>query len=646
MKRNILLTTIILTFLAPISAKAFDKQLEENASSNSVVIEDEALQTVTYNDYELLEETDDSGKLIAYTVSKFKGTDKIVSVPAEYNGVKITQIGSNAFKNNSTITTVNLTDNILVIGDYAFYNCTKLKEVNIPTKLEVIGEGAFGLSTNMYCDISLPQTLTSLGESAFYGCGINSLSIPNSIKKIPKNCFAGHSLATIEIPSSVEVIDESAFSIIYKAASGATGTRTACVKSITLNEGLKEIGSYAFYGTGTVSEIVIPKTVTKIDSFAFYGCMALEKVDIKSTILRNVGAFAFYNCINLKNLTIAGGDDCYIGDVAFRNCVSLENVKLGEGITRIGNGPFMDDIALKEVYLPKSLKAFDDDTAFLQCTNDFVIYYPSSPKNWGNIEYSNTITQPVKFVLTKDNVKAIPSSKRYTGEEIKAAISVDGYKLEEGKDITVNYADNIKPGTATVAIAGCGDFTGEVDLTFTIGKKLRSIKANPKRKVIIAGKKTKIIVTGASGKKVYSVSNSKLAKVSSKGVVTALKTGTVKITVTLGETDYYEKATAVATIKIKPKQTRLISVTSPKKGRIKLNWKENTTTDYYQIQCSTSKGFKKSKTVSKLVKKNSIKAATIKHLKEGKLYYVRIRSVNNKKKLVSPWSKSLSVSVK
>lgn len=122
--------------------------------------------------------------------------------------------------------------------------------------------------------------------------------------------------------------------------------------------------------------------------------------------------------------------------------------------------------------------------------------------------------------------------------------------------------------------------------------------------------------------------------------------GTYKITVKL-KGDY--SGTKTATYQINPKGTSLTKVVSgkAKQNLINVTWKKQTKEMAgYQIQYGLMKNFKGAKTLTaKGTKKTS---ATIKKLKQGKVYYVRIRTFKKigKQTYVSSWSKVKKVKVK
>ena len=119
--------------------------------------------------------------------------------------------------------------------------------------------------------------------------------------------------------------------------------------------------------------------------------------------------------------------------------------------------------------------------------------------------------------------------------------------------------------------------------------------------------------------------------------------GKYKVTVTL-KGNY--SGTKTLSFTIVPKGTKLSSVKAGKK-QVTVKWKaQKKSTTGYQIQYSTSKKFKSAKIAT--VKKNKTTSATIKKLKGGKKYYVRVRTFKTvgKVKYYSVWSGNKNAKVK
>lgn len=126
----------------------------------------------------------------------------------------------------------------------------------------------------------------------------------------------------------------------------------------------------------------------------------------------------------------------------------------------------------------------------------------------------------------------------------------------------------------------------------------------------------------------------------SKSLSKANTTTTTKATTTA-------KATKKASNKNKPKKTKIKSVKGKKNG-FKITWKKVSGVKGYQIKYSTNKYFFESLTKSKNVKKAKTTSATVKNLRKGKTYFVKVRTykIVKGKKVYSNWSKVKTVTAK
>lgn len=138
----------------------------------------------------------------------FNGCDKLVG-PLDLSGV--TDMGKYAFNGCERLGSgednegVKLSDNLTKIPENAFSSCG-LKNVNIPTRCTEIGNNAFA-NNSLSGELNLPSSLNTIGERAFYRYnsssptgGFSSITIPSSVTKIGANAFSGHkSLETVTL---------------------------------------------------------------------------------------------------------------------------------------------------------------------------------------------------------------------------------------------------------------------------------------------------------------------------------------------------------------------------------------------------------------------------------------------------------------
>lgn len=129
---------------------------------------------------------------IKYKVDKKKTYLTVVSapysgdiiIPDSVQGLPVLYIGSSAFSECESLTSVTLSDSIKEIGDYAFDTCSELLSVNLPKNLTKIGHWAF---RNCYklTDLDFPEGLTSIGNFCFDKCkAFKKIVLPSTLTNI------------------------------------------------------------------------------------------------------------------------------------------------------------------------------------------------------------------------------------------------------------------------------------------------------------------------------------------------------------------------------------------------------------------------------------------------------------------------------
>lgn len=120
-------------------------------------------------------------------------------------------LGKNAFYGCTSLTSVELPENITSIPDGAFRECSSLTTVEIPETVTEIGRSAFEGSAIQ--SVEIPATVNSIGSRAFKDCtSLTSVSMPENLYQISPQTFMGcTSLKSITIPESVGQIGNQAF---------------------------------------------------------------------------------------------------------------------------------------------------------------------------------------------------------------------------------------------------------------------------------------------------------------------------------------------------------------------------------------------------------------------------------------------------
>lgn len=284
--------------------------------------------------------------------------------------------------------------------------------------------------------VIIPETVTKIGDSAFSDCTeLTSITIPENVKTIGENAFSNcYSLTRITIPKNVESLGYAAFynctalkELVFEA--GDTNLKlngeyrynewnynsifNACpLKSIYLGRNLyyyktPEYGS-PFYRITTLISVEITNNVLEIGSYMFSGCSGLSNITIPSSVT-SIGEYAFLGTGASISLYSAGVYTNFVYR-AFFGCSSV-NVTIEDGVTSIADYAFSDSDSygykgardFTSVTIPVSV-TFIGERAFYNCENLTTINYRGTEEQWKNITkgvdwfyYSNYTTGSVSL---------------------------------------------------------------------------------------------------------------------------------------------------------------------------------------------------------------------------------------------------------
>ncbi len=146
------------------------------------------------------------------SITYYNGTDTEYLIPSEIDGLPVSDIAPEAFK-NCNVTSVTIPEGVKLIGSQSFMTCSFLTSVTILEGVTVIGAWAFsGCEKLEY--VSIPASMDSICDFAFLGCkSLTHLKIPEGVTEIDYGAFADcTSLSSLILPKSVTTIEEEAFS--------------------------------------------------------------------------------------------------------------------------------------------------------------------------------------------------------------------------------------------------------------------------------------------------------------------------------------------------------------------------------------------------------------------------------------------------
>lgn len=285
--------------------------------------------------------------------------------------------------------TVSIQCDITNIKDKAFVdlvdneNISRLTYIEIPDTIESIGESAFkgcSLLSQVYINGS---NLTEIKNNSFYKCSsLFKIVIPETVNKIGAwSFYYCKKLRDISLLPNVSYIGNCAF---YECSSLA---------GFTFSDKLTYIGGYAFaYCSSLSTPIKIPKGVKNILECTFWCCEKIQSVIFEDDGVEIIEDEAFDNCLSLSYINF-GSSLKSIGYNAFNFCTNLKNFVLPDTIESIGMLAFNACRGLTEIEIPSSIKDIDS-TAFFNCTNIKTIRIhkpvdsiPNAP--WGAGDYTS-----------------------------------------------------------------------------------------------------------------------------------------------------------------------------------------------------------------------------------------------------------------
>ena len=605
----------------------------------------------------------------------------------------LTKISGGAFANCVKLTYVNIPSTVTMIGfdwdgEGAFQNCKTLSSIKFN---EGTISARIGFNTFKDCDalttVEIPGNYSIIDQYSFRDCSaLTSVTYSASVYGDGNQSIRAHAFSDcpnlVEFTSSEQLanIDDYAFSNDSKLA------------SIKLCEGLEKIGQGAFKSCSSLKYVTIPSTVSSIGptyngTGAFQGCTVLKGVIIEDSKVNGTGFLLGYNVFadcprlmavyipasytdirytsswdSLSRLTIWGKWGSKAEDFADAHSIPFNGAKPSFPLPIITILSSDVTVLTTSCTYNSSAQKPSVNVVVNGCTLEKNIDYTVSYNNNVNVGtatvivkgvdgYSGTVTKSFKInpkPVSNLTITGIAGKTYNSKAHTQAVVVKDGNTtLTNGTHYTITYKNNINAGTASVVIAGKGNYGGSVTKTFTISKAANSITAkNFKKTYSTRSQSFSLGAKAKAGTLTYS-SNNKNVTVSKAGKVTikAKYIGKAAITITAQNANY-KKATKKITVTVNPTKTYISSLSSPAAGKMKVRWRRNSAVTGYVIQYSRSSKFTSPKNV--WITRNTILTKTISSLSKGKKYYVRIRTYKKvgSVKFLSGWSATKTVTVK
>lgn len=394
-------------------------------------------------------------------------------------GYSVVEICAEVFRDHGEITKVTFPSTLKKIGNSAFYNCSALTSIELPDGIEMIGDFAFVWCSGVISkELTIPAGVDYIGDEPFGSTGITTIYVMS-----PENSnWHGKWHGTIydvywnykdtytdaqgvtyilhnDNTATVWSYNGNATTLSF-AVEGYTVTKirartfenNTTLTSVTLPEGLLEIGDYAFAQCSKLQCITIPAGVTRIGSHVFYFCSNLQSVTLPEGIVE-IGDRAFHECSKLQTINLPEGLTV-IRESAFYWCTNLQSIVLPDSLTTIETFAFYNT-GLTSLIIPANVTTIGH-AAFHSITADKIYVkraeatenYDYSWHNRGtddiiwNFKEFYTDTQGITYALFNDNTA---HAIERTGNATEITFAVEGYTVTRIKRdlLSTSGANNI-----------------------------------------------------------------------------------------------------------------------------------------------------------------------------------------------------------
>ena len=365
-------------------------------------------------------------------------------------------ISDYAFTNNVGMKSANIGTAVKIIGNNAFSGCTVLADITLGTSLQSIGSEAFmsvGSLATSWKSLIFPESLTSIGNKAFYGSGLTDITIPNKVSTLGESCFAENkNLQTVFVGRGCQILPKNIFS------------GCSSLKQVQLSVGLLTIDDAVFANCTAIESISIPGTVAQVGNLQWW---EYEK---------DSSELPFYNCTSLKRVRFEDGEQSI--ELGSHNYNGISSSSYNKG--QFASCP------LEEVYVGRNIKYLESNTSPFENNPQAYGYsaFYNQPK-LAKITISPSVTEIPPYLFYKNtaitmtelpNVKTIGNSA-FEGCSKLTTLNL-GQKLETVGGCAFQNCSNITKLTfpdATTTIGNSAFMYCSSVTEITVGQGLKSV---------------------------------------------------------------------------------------------------------------------------------------------------------------------------
>ena len=399
----------------------------------------------------------------------FSACDKLKSINFP---TTIKELGEGAFSRCNGLKTVTINpSSSLIVGKDAFMDCSELASVNLGENVTEIGPGAFAGCTSLKApNFSDSHSITNIAEAAFAASGIEEINLANSnnLTSIGMWAFANTPLSNVTLPATLVSLGDGAFYYNLDLAqlnipSGITslnnylfaGSNVSGI-SQSLKNGITSIGDYAFYNT-SATELTLPASIVYIGKQAMAGMTSLQKLTSKAVEVPELGEDVWLG-VNQASVPLSVprvGYDAYIAAEQWKEFLITPPGVFGD-VNQDGVVTSADITALYNYLL-------NDDMTF---------YETSDVNDDGNVTAAD-ITIIYNILLSSKNISGRNKSVHNDNDKLLA------------QDFTIEAGESHTMDVALINTAGISAI--QLDITMPQGLSITSVTVTQRANGMLLG---------------------------------------------------------------------------------------------------------------------------------------------------------------
>ena len=453
-----------------------------------------------------------------------KDCKKLVAVPCGKKEIiyplELTSIGDYAFTYNYA-ETIKLPETVTKIEKEAFYYSnvkklylpSKLKEVDIETfycmsslKEFVLNEKAENYSVNnglLYNEdetklisvpgdleeVSIADTVKTIGAYSCYGNGIKNIVLPEGIEKIESYAITAQHLVGISLPSTLKIIEKNAFYGCFE------------LMAIKIPENVTRLQEDTFYGCYALDVVYIPKTVTEIEDDVFSVCSNQltiytekdsaaykwaqknnYKVSTSEPEVYNDAYYSYWKTTDESEWSIKAFEPVFNSKNYWKIPSSYKDISVGRIIkSNLGVRSYPADIAID---IPDTVKVIDEEAfSYLETSDKLYIRIPKSVTSIRETIFNDEAMEKEQIIVVTESGSAAETwaeKKGYTvkrslpkrfllgdDEEIEETLSV--IRKVNGDELESDTVENLSKGEKVkleVVATSTYEEEGEPEITY------------------------------------------------------------------------------------------------------------------------------------------------------------------------------------